>query len=97
MAQVRSLYMDLPEFISCDICFLLSLSDNTLPVIEKNIDVLENDTTFSKQHRSNAIEFFQTRKKMFFEEQKKYTWLSWNLADANTKKELSGKPISSLK
>ena len=79
--------------IPIDVPFLLSLSDGTLPIIEKNKDVLDNNIV----GRSTALYFFEYRKKMFLEEQQNYTWLSWNVADAETKKALMPPVISSFK
>ena len=72
--------------IPLDIPFLLSLSDKTLPLIEMNKDVLENDNHTWVYYKHNAFqktafEFSQFRKNDFLEEQKNYTWLSWNAAD----------------
>jgi len=78
--------------IPVDVKFLLTLSDKTLPLIEKNQDVLDAKT--EKVHgegdylyRSVLTEkqLFEQRKKEFSEEQKKYSWLSWNSADAYVK------------
>ena len=81
------------SILPIDVPFLLSLSDCTLPIIEKNKDILENNIV----GRSTALYFFEHRKKMFLEEQQNYTWLSWNVADAETKKALMQPVISSLK
>lgn len=80
-----------------DVKFLLSLSDKTLPLLDKNQDVLtrtfisspyndEGDTYYRGQ--LSAKEYFERRKKDFFEEQKNYTWLSWNAADNYVKENL---------
>jgi hypothetical protein len=80
-----------------DVKFLLSLSDKTLPVLEKNQDVLvkslinvpQNDEGDSYYRSSlTAKQYFEMRKKSFFEEQKNYTWLSWNAADSYVKEQL---------
>jgi len=88
--------------IPLDVPFLLSLSDKTLPLVEKNKDVLYTDrhtwyyqSGYGMPH--NAVEFFENRKKQFFETQKKYTWLSWNAPDAYVKKNLRSIDISVLK
>ncbi len=70
--------------IPLDAEFLLSLSDKSLPVIEKNKEVLSSE--------SRQVLFM--REKQFFNEQKNYSWLSWNYADSYVKNklgELSGK------
>jgi Domain of unknown function (DUF4173) len=81
--------------IPVDVNFLLSLSDKTLPIIEKNKEVL--DTAYLSAHGElnylygrvmTPVAYFEMRKKDFFEEQKGYSWLSWNKADAYIKKHL---------
>jgi hypothetical protein len=42
-----------------------------------------------------AKEMFEERKRNFLEEQKKYSWLSWNSADAYVKNYLSQPVITS--
>jgi hypothetical protein len=79
--------------IPLDVPFLLSLSDKTLPLIQKNEDVLEKDSSIDDQYYyngsfHNAVDFFEYRKKDFLDRQNNYTWLSWNVADAYVKKEL---------
>ncbi|MEO5888693.1 MAG: DUF4173 domain-containing protein, partial [Ferruginibacter sp.] len=85
------------DTITLDVYFLLSLSDKVLPVLEKNIDVL-NRTDKPVLHGEEGeylyrspltfMQVFQNRKKEFSSEQKSYTWLSWNAADDYVKKEL---------
>ena len=89
--------------IPLDVPFLLSLSDKTLPVLQKNEDVLEKYSPFDEQFYyngsfHNALDFFEYRKENFLLQQRNYTWLSWNLADAGVKKELTGNShLSSIK
>jgi hypothetical protein len=75
--------------------FLLTLSDKTLPLIEKNQDVLDKDNQARDSegkllNRSALTEKqqFEQRKKDFLEEQKTYSWLSWNATDEYVKKHL---------
>ncbi len=80
--------------IPLDVPFLLSLSDKTLPLLRKNEDVLENasDNNFcygSRFYYTSPVKFLAYREKEFLKEQQNYTWLSWNLADAQVKKELT--------
>lgn len=75
-----------------DVHFLLSLSDKTLPLIEKNKDVLQN----KNEGRTTALQFFEFRKQQFMEEQNKYSWLSWNAADASVSKALKPVVMSSI-
>ncbi|MGH2646677.1 MAG: DUF4153 domain-containing protein [Ginsengibacter sp.] len=89
--------------IPLDVPFLLSLSDKTLPLLEKNKDVLEKDSSSGDRYYINngfynAIDFFEYRKKNFLDQQRNYTWLSWNVVDATVKKELDHEiHFSSLK
>ena len=80
------------SFIPVDVSFLLSLSDDILPLLENNRDVLKvnGDSFYYKgSHYNSAINLFEFRKKEFLEKQERYTWLSWNAADAHIKKFLS--------
>lgn len=79
-----------------DVPFLLSLSDKTLPLLQANEGVLKTDALTGKQYYYagelyTAVEFFELRKKDFFERENAYTWLSWNMADQYVKKELKQK------
>jgi hypothetical protein len=83
--------------IPLDVKFLLSLSDKTLPVIEKNQDILDRPfaaNQFNNEGESlyrgsvSARQYFEMRKRDFFEEQNKYSWLSWNAADSYVKDHL---------
>lgn len=83
--------------ITLDVKFLLSLSDKTLPLIEQHQDVLERSLISTPEndegdqlYRSSlsAKQFFEYRKKIFFEKQQAYTWLSWNVADDFVKNNL---------
>jgi hypothetical protein len=87
--------------IPLDVKFLLTLSDKTLPLIEKNQDVLEEKRTvlgegaYLNRSELSAKEMFEERKRSFLEEQKKYSWLSWNSSDAYVKNYLSQPSIIS--
>ena len=88
--------------IPLDVPFLLSLSDKALPLIEKNKDVFEKDNHtwiyyHGKEINYNAVDFYEYRKKEFLNEQKQYTWLSWNAADAYVKQALMTNQLSLLK
>ncbi|MCW3094245.1 MAG: hypothetical protein JWP81_5314 [Ferruginibacter sp.] len=83
------------DTIPLDIKFLLSLSDKVLPVLQKNIDVLDKPAIAIQGegeylYRSTLTpqQLFENRKKEFSEAQKSYSWLSWNMADAQVKREL---------
>ncbi len=83
------------DAIELDVKFLLTLSDKTLPLLEKNIGLLDHLTTIKGGegeifYRSNLSprQVFEQRKKAFEASQNSYTWLSWNAADAYTKQQL---------
>jgi Domain of unknown function (DUF4173) len=89
--------------VPVDVNFLLSLSDKTLPVIEKNKEVL--DTAYLSAHdevnyiyrtRMIPAEYFEMRKQQFVQKQKGYSWLSWNMADAYVKKQLPAKVTAAV-
>jgi hypothetical protein len=82
--------------IPVDVKFLLTLSDKTLPLIEKNQDILDNKMEYTGGegdylYRSalSARQLFEERKKRFLAEQERYSWLSWNVTDAYVKNQLS--------
>jgi hypothetical protein len=70
--------------VDLDVSFLLSLSDKALPLLDTNIVALQRygqpacDTCL--------IEELKQRERQFVQKQKEVTWLSWNYADAYTKK-----------
>lgn len=68
--------------VTLDIPFLLSLSDKTIPLLEKNRDVFP---FYSAE--------LQNREQRFFEKQQNLSWLSWNYADASVKKYLEQKKL----
>lgn len=62
-----------------DYTYLLSLSDNTLPII------YENRSKFPDEENQNWL---NTKIEGFLQKQNNYSWCSWNLADYITIKEL---------
>ena len=90
------------NIIPLDVKFLLSLSDKTLPLLEKNQDVLQGkinqvsgEDEYLLRSTQTEMEIFEMRKKEFFEKQKTYSWLSWNATDDYVKKHLSNPGITS--
>ena len=79
--------------ITPDVHFLLSLSDDVLPVLQKHEEVFQNAASgnthyfFNNEYR-NPLDYFNYRKEQFIIKQKRYSWLSWNVADAYVLKEL---------
>ena len=91
------------NMIPLDVKFLLSLSDKTLPLLEKNQDVLDTkkepvqgEGEYLYRSGLTPKEFFEMRKKDFFEKQKTYSWLSWNAADTYVKRKLEKPVITSF-
>jgi hypothetical protein len=92
--------------IPLDIKFLLSLSDKTLPILEQNQDVLDKpfvNNEYNNEGESlyrgvlTSRDYFEMRKRNFFEEQKNYSWLSWNHTDEYIKSHLTASiKISSI-
>jgi hypothetical protein len=80
--------------VDLDVSFLLSLSDKALPLLDTNIVALqkrENDARLQNDNSQPAcdtcfIEALKQREIQFVQKQKELTWLSWNYADAYTKK-----------
>lgn len=80
--------------VELDVPFLLSLSDKALPLLDTNIVSIqkrENDARLQNVNSQPAcdtcfIEELKQREIRFEQKQKEYTWLSWNYADAYTKK-----------
>lgn len=101
--QIASYNLARKNTIPVDVKFLLTLSDKTLPLIEANQDVLlksSADVAEGEQlYRSSLTpkQLFEMRKNIFFEEQQKYSWLSWNAADDYVKKHLHQQPLTSLR
>jgi Domain of unknown function (DUF4173) len=88
--------------VPLDVKFLLSLSDKTLPLLEKNQDVLGDDKPvvdgegeYLYPSRLTPRELFEMRKKDFFAAQKTYSWLSWNASDAYVRKNIPAAVVTS--
>lgn len=71
--------------VALDVNFLLTLSDKTLPLLHNNITALPQ--VQQQIHR---------REERFLEKQQTFSWLSWNYADAATKKYFEKKKIVAL-
>lgn len=89
--------------IPLDVKFLLTLSDKTLPLLDKNQDVLDRtkelihgEGAYFSRSGLTPTQLFEMRKKDFFEKQKTYSWLSWNAADVYVKKNLAKPVLSSI-
>jgi hypothetical protein len=76
-----------PDKDVIDIRYLLSLSDETLPVLSLHREVL--DRTYMKGRYGmyddkNGLEEFEKKKYRFLNEYNEHSWLSWNYADYET-------------
>jgi hypothetical protein len=81
--------------IPVDVKFLLTLSDKILPLLDANPDVLDVPVTENKGEGGQLFlstttprQRFEQRKAEFILQQKGYSWLSWNGADAYVKSQL---------
>lgn len=75
-----------PDKKSIDARYLLSLSDNVLPSLDRNKDVLElhnDDFSFSRMDYEET-EVFNQRKRSFLKDYENYSWLSLNYPDWKT-------------
>lgn len=84
------------DTVPLDIRFLLSLSDKTLPLIEQdkfvlnqNVPIPGNTEYYPYGPYLTPMQMFEKRKAVFFAKQKTYSWLSWNMADQFVKNNLT--------
>ena len=78
-----------PNKNNIDIEYMLLLSDDTLPVLDKHHDALNRyfyKYRFLDSDEENGLEEYHKKVRRFLDEQNNYSWLSWNLADNNTLK-----------
>ncbi len=73
-----------------DIGFMVSRSEHTLPILKENLQYFKDDinkiSTYRKSPNRNTTygTYLEKCIEKYLEEQKKYTWVSWNYADAST-------------
>ena len=99
--QIAKYNLARKDRIAPDVEFLLTLSDKALPLLEKNKDVFHTSGIAEAGSNVSSSELsawheFEDRKQTFTIEQARLSWLSWNYADAITKKELQGQPASAF-
>ncbi|MFT3826858.1 MAG: DUF4173 domain-containing protein [Chitinophagaceae bacterium] len=93
------------DTIELDVPFLLSLSDKALPLLDKNIDALQQRQDTVQRDKpiqpgtegactTCYVDQLRKRESHFIEKQQQLSWLSWNYADERTRQYLSKKPIS---
>ena len=71
-----------PDKKAIDVQYLFTLSDDVLPVLYENKAVLEKAIVidvYDGRATTDAMLVFKERLQEFFDKQKGYTWLSWNL------------------
>jgi hypothetical protein len=86
--QIAEFNLSNPDKDRIDIHYLMCLSDDTLPILDMNRDVLDKNY-FYYRNKFNGLEELERRKAEFFAEQGRCTWLSWNLSDNSVKKYFS--------
>jgi hypothetical protein len=80
--------------ILLDADFLLTLSDHALPVLQQHAELFSKKKFITRQEyvaeddNGNDITVLDYRIRNFLAEQKSYSWLSWNIADAQTTRQL---------
>lgn len=78
-----------PKTEDIDVAYLLELSDDVLPLLDQNKELMKKDFYIPRSYRIRttfALDYFNKRKEKFSTEQNGYCWLSWNLADYNVNK-----------
>lgn len=82
------------DSIPLDVSFLMDLSDKTLPLLDKNVQVLQDRQNQLQRERPAAklitfgscdtcfIDRLHRREERFLDRQRQWSWLSWNYADA---------------
>lgn len=91
------------EKILMPVEYMVTLSNKALPVLDQNIDVLRDQIKKHKQYGYNnsydeyLINGLKVRQNAFLREQKDYTWLSYNMADAEVIKYFEDKKKLTVK
>jgi hypothetical protein len=88
----KNLNHSYPKNISIDYSFILSLSNQTIPYLIQNEKLLIQNNNYcnenyhvAQNHKYQLLTDLRDEKiARFKHQQKKYTWLSWNYADAKT-------------
>jgi hypothetical protein len=77
--------------VPLDIRFLISLSDEALPVLDQNLPLLQKrekelaDPPVRLKESGGLANFLLTRKRQFLLSHQDRSWLSWNLADQSVR------------
>ncbi|MEO8512501.1 MAG: DUF4173 domain-containing protein [Ignavibacteria bacterium] len=76
-----------PDKDKIDVEYLLRLSDDTLPILDKHKDVLDKEymrPSFLFSEYAYGLEEYEMKVTSYVSDQRNYSWLSWNLADEKT-------------
>ncbi len=76
-----------PDKSEIDVSYLFTLSDEVLPVLDGNKDLLNNDFMFQegfRRYMQNGLVELKYRENKFIEDRAQYSWLSWNYSDFKT-------------
>lgn len=88
-----------PNKDAIDIEYLLRLSDDTLPILDKHKQTLDREYleySFIFGDYNNGWDVYRERVESYTDELKNYSWLSWNMADYNTLKYYNENPLKNL-
>jgi hypothetical protein len=89
---IASFNLHHPERQNIDILFVLQLSDKTLDIVNENRTFFDDPLIykFNRYYHSTeeANKQIDKRIRIFMEEYPKRSWLSWNLSEYNTYKDL---------
>jgi hypothetical protein len=76
-----------PDKSAIDVSYLFTLSDEVLPILDGNKNLLNSEFMFREGFRryiQNGLIELKYREKKFFEDREQYSWLSWNYSDFKT-------------
>jgi hypothetical protein len=76
-----------PDKSAIDVSYLFTLSDEVLPVLDGNKNLLNNEFMFRegfRRYMQNGLVELKYRENKFFEDRTQYSWLSWNYSDFRT-------------
>ncbi|MES2772623.1 MAG: DUF4173 domain-containing protein [Bacteroidota bacterium] len=84
------------DSIQSDIWFLVRMNDHVLPLLQQNKawicslvpTAISKDINRDTRFPPDKCEMIDVRIKAFLENEKSYSWLSWNWADENARKQL---------
>lgn len=101
--QIASYNVKRQEKILMPVDFMVELSNKAFPVLDQNVEVLRDQMRKQQQYGYTneggeyLINRFRARQNAFMREQQDYTWLSYNMADAEVIKYFNDKKKLSIK